>query len=231
MGNLAAEPLFYILFIYGLSFVVMSVVVIRGVVRATRAALVVAFRVLAAFGLAHGLTEWVDWLRLIQRVRGMPTPAGLTWTSQVLLVLSFVLLLQFGVELLTYKLRARAVLRAVPAVLAAAFLVALLARGITDVQRAGLLGRYAFGFAGAALSAVGLLRLALASRSLGITRLVAGLAVAAVGFALYAVFGGLVVEPLLGLPIQLFRATCAATIAGASFFVLGLFRAEPAHHA
>jgi hypothetical protein len=36
----------------------------------------------------------------------------------------------------------------------------------------------------------------------------------------YAVFGGLVVEPILGLPIQLFRAVCAFTIAVYSFAIL-----------
>ena len=52
-----------------------------------------------------------------------------------------------------------------------------------------------------------------------------GLIVTGTGFVCYAVFGGLVVEPILGLPIQLFRAGCALlTIAVYSFTILEILK-------
>ncbi len=51
-----------------------------------------------------------------------------------------------------------------------------------------------------------------------------GLIVTGTGFVCYAVFGGLVVEPIPGLPIQLFRAGCALTIAVYSFTILEILK-------
>lgn len=46
-------------------------------------------------------------------------------------------------------------------------------------------------------------------RAVGNSKLIKGLLVSAIGFALYAVLGGLIINPIVGLPIQLFRAACA----------------------
>ena len=59
---------------------------------------------------------------------------------------------------------------------------------------------------------------------IGHPRLTNGLIVIGIGFVCYAVFGGLVVEPILGLPIQLFRAVCAVTIAAYSFVILEILK-------
>lgn len=57
-------------------------------------------------------------------------------------------------------------------------------------------------------------------------KVIKGLLVTAIGFAVYAVVGGLIIKPIGGLPIQLFRAACAFTIAISSFYILGIFKAS-----
>jgi hypothetical protein len=96
--------------------------------------------------------------------------------------------------------------------------------GITDILKIGLLGRYSFGFTGSVLSAVSLLVAGNTMKLLGNQKLVKGLNIAAAGFACYAVFGGLIIKPIAGVPIQLFRAACAVTIAFSAFAVLDVYK-------
>jgi len=226
MGKLIVEPLFYIFFIYGLSFLVMSSLIFYGIKRATSLTLVSTFSLLAFFGLTHGITEWIDWVRFILKTLGSGEVGILIALSQIFLVVSFVLLLQFGINLLTYQSEKKGFVRALPLVLFVIYLAALLAAGVTDVLRAGLIGRYSFGFTGAALSAIVIFKLSNTMKPLGNRKLIKGLTVAAVGFACYAIFGGLIIRPVLGLPVQLFRAACAITIAVSFFNVLDVFKAR-----
>jgi len=226
MGKLIVEPLFYIFFIYGLSFLVMSSLIFYGIKRATSLTLVSTFSLLAFFGLTHGITEWIDWVRFILKTLGSEEVGILTSLSQIFLVVSFVFLLQFGINLLTYQSEKKGFVRALPLVLFVIYLAALLAAGVTDVLRAGLIGRYSFGFTGAALSAIVIFKLSNTMKPLGNRKLIKGLTVAAVGFACYAIFGGLIIRPVLGLPVQLFRAACAITIAVSFFNVLDVFKAR-----
>jgi hypothetical protein len=53
-----------------------------------------------------------------------------------------------------------------------------------------------------------------------------GLNVAAASFALYAVVGGLIVNPLFGVPVQAFRAACAFVAAIASAAILDVFNVQ-----
>jgi len=226
MGKLIVEPLFYIFFIYGLSFLVMSSLIFYGIKRATSLTLVSTFSLLAFFGLTHGITEWIDWVRFILKTLGSEEVGILTSLSQIFLVVSFVFLLQFGINLLTYQSEKKCVIRAIPLVLFVIYLAAVFATGVTDILQAGLIGRYGFGFTGAALSAIVIFRLSNTMKPLGNRKLIKGLTVAAVGFACYAIFGGLIIRPVLGLPVQLFRAACAITIAVSFFNVLDVFKAR-----
>jgi hypothetical protein len=61
-------------------------------------------------------------------------------------------------------------------------------------------------------------------KPLGNKKLNQGLIVLAVGLAAYAICGGLLVTPLFGLPIQLFRVICAFSIAVASVSILEIFK-------
>jgi hypothetical protein len=61
-------------------------------------------------------------------------------------------------------------------------------------------------------------------KPLGNQRLDRGLNIAAAGFICYAVFGGLLIKPIAGIPIQLFRSACAVTIALSSFAVIDIYQ-------
>ncbi|MGE5173819.1 MAG: hypothetical protein ACM3MD_08320 [Betaproteobacteria bacterium] len=226
MDKLFAEPLFYIFFIYGMSFMVMANIIIGGITSATSITLVSTFYMLAFFGVAHGICELTDWARIIGKTLGRSENVFLLYTSQIFLIVSFVLLLQFAVNLLTYKSEKKGLVRAIPAVLFAAYLAVVFYLGISNISKMGLIARYSFGFAGAALSAIMLFRLGGAMKSLGNRKLVRGLNFAGAGFGAYAVFGGLIVTPVFGLPVQLFRAACAVVIAIASYAILDVFRVE-----
>jgi hypothetical protein len=226
MERLLVEPLFYIYFIYGLSFLIMAYLVINEITKATSIALVSSFYMLAIFGLMHGTTELIDWLRFISKILGTSEFRFFTYASQILLVLSFVFLLQFGINLLTYKSEKKGLVRTIPTILFAIFIVVIFARGIDDILEIGLIGRYSFGFTGSAISAITLFILGNTMKPLGNQKLVRGLTIAAIGFACYAVFGGLIVKPVAGLPIQLYRAVCAMTIAISSYSALDVFKIE-----
>lgn len=222
--KLVVEPLFYIFFVYGLSFLFMFYLIMKGAMKTTSAPLIYSFYMLAAFGLTHGLTEMIDWIRFILRTVGLEEIKTLTYLSQTFLIISFVFLLQFGINLLTYESKQKKVIRAIPVVLFISSIVVILALGITDVLKIGLLGRYGFGFTGSILGAISLFKLADTMKPLENRKLVGGLHISGAAFICYALFGGLIITPIAGIPIQLFRSACAVTIALSSFGVLEIFK-------
>jgi hypothetical protein len=224
MNIAVSEPLFYIYFIYGLSFLVMSYVIFHGIKEATSLTLVTTFYALAFFGITHGTTELIDWIRFIFKFSGKGDVEILKYISQSLLIISFILLLQFAVNLLTYRNEKRKVIRWIPSLLVVVYIVVLVIFKTNDISRAGLIARYGFGFSGALLSGIALCNLANSMKAVGNSRLVGGLLVSGIGFVFYAVVGGLIIQPIIGLPIQLFRAACAITIAISSFGFLGVFK-------
>ena len=224
MAALFGDIRFYIYFIYGVSFIAMAVLVIAGITRATSYTLVSSFWLLAAFGLTHGITEIIDWTRFIEQTLGDPANVGLLYTSKIFLIFSFVLLLQFGINVLTYKNSQSKSPRAIPTILVVVYLAALYFSRISDIRQAGLIARYSFGFVGSALSAISLIPLINTMRPLGNKKLNRGLIILAVGLAAYAICGGLIVSPIFGVPIQLFRAICAFSIAVASVSILEIFK-------
>ena len=218
------EPLFYIFFIYGLSFLALAFLVFKGTAGSRSVPLIAAFDLLAAFGVTHGITEMTDWVRFIRKTVGQPESTPLAWLSQVCLVLSFVVLLQFGINLLTAQWTSKfiPVLRLIPSLALIVFVGVIVEMRVTNILTIGLLGRYTFGFASAALAAIALVASAKALEPLGDSALVRGLYVAAIAFVAYAVFGGLIVKPIGGVPIQMFRAACAVTIALSCFLLIRL---------
>lgn len=226
MEKLFSEPLFYIFFVYGVSFMVMAKVIVGGITKAAALTFVSSFYMLTFFGLTHGVTELIDWSRFIIRTLGRGENKFLLYASQTFLVVSFVLLLQFGFNLLTYKSEKKAVMRAIPLALFVVFLAVVFSQRIDDISQVGLISRYSFGFVGSTLAAGTLFRLSNSMKALGNKKLTRGLNVAAASFAVYAVVGGLIVHPLFGIPIQAFRAACAFVAAIASAAILDVFNVQ-----
>ena len=204
----------------------MAYFITNGIIEATSITLVSSFYMLVFFGTLHGMAELIDWARFIGRTLGQPENQALLYSSQILMMLSFFFLLQFGINVLSYKSEQKGIIRSIPLVLLVIFLAVVFSTGISDILQICLYARYGFGFAGSALTAIMLFRLSKTMGSLGNKKLLRGLNISAAGFACYAVVGGLIITPVLGLPIQLFRAICAIVIAIASVSVLYVFRAE-----
>ncbi len=226
MNKLLGEPLFYIYFVYGASFIAMALILINGTIKGSSISLVSSFYMLVFFGVTHGTAELTDWMRFISRQMGFDENIFLLYTSQILMITSFVFLLQFAVNLLSYKSEKKDLIRIIPFLLFIAYLIGVFLLGISDINKIGLYARYSFGFTASAISAVVLYRQGTAMKLLGNRKLVAGFLVSAAGFGVYAVCGGLIITPLLGLPIQLYRALCAVTIAIASASVIDVFKIE-----
>lgn len=224
MQQLFREPLFYIFFAYGISFLLMSYFVAKGTAGSGSVPLIAPFNLLALFGLIHGITEMTDWVRFIRKTLGAPESAALVSLSQVCLIVSFVVLLQFAIDLFVAQSvnPGAKLLRGIPSAGIIVFAIVVIVRGMHDILAIGLLGRYTFGFASAALAAMALLITAQALSALGDRGLVVALYVAAGAFVAYAVFGGLMVKPIAGIPIQLFRSFCAVTIAASAFRMIRL---------
>jgi hypothetical protein len=225
MNTVLGESLFYIYFVYGVSFLVMSYLILNGIKKATAISLITTFYMLAIFGITHGFAELVDWARFILKVGGHGEIVVLKYLSQGLMIVSFVVLLQFAVNLLTFKSEKKTAVRFIPAVLFVAYIAVLFFTSTHDILRAGLFARYGFGFVGAMLSGIALSYLAHSMRAVGDSTATRGLLFSAAGFCLYSIFAGLIIQPIAGLPIQLFRSACAFTIAISSFYFLGVFRA------
>jgi hypothetical protein len=220
MTQLLTEPLFYIDLVYGLSFLLMSFVVFKGAGKTSSINLVTNFYILSGFGLVHGITELIDWVSLIVKTSGAGEFKVLIILSQSCLITSFVLLLQFGINILTYESKRKGIYRLLPILLFVAYTAYILVTGTSHIRAAGLIARRGFGFSGALLSGLAFFSLAKSKKVIGHPRLTKGLIVTGIGFVCYAVLGGLVVEPILEVPIQLFRAVCALTIAFYSYDIL-----------
>ncbi len=221
MNQVLTEPLFYIDLFYGLSFLLMSFVVFKEAAKPSSMVFVTTFYMLGGFGLFHGITELIDWVSFILKTSGAGEFEALNILSQSFLITSFVLLLQFGINLLTYESEKRSIYRLLPILL---FVAYIFVTETSHIRTAGLIARRGFGFSGALLSGLALFRLAKSMKVIGHPRLTKGLIVTGIGFVCYAVCGGLAVEPILGLPIQLFRAVCALIITAYSFTVMEILK-------
>ena len=224
MNQVLTEPLFYIYLFYGISFLLMSFVIFEGTRKASSIIFVPTFYMLGGFGLVHGITELIEWVIFILKTSRAGEFEVLTILSQSCLITSFVLLLQFGINILTYKSEKKDIYRSLPVLFFVAYTVYIFVAETPHIRTAGLIARRGFGFSGALLSGLAFFSLAKSMKVIGHPRLTNGLIVTGIGFVCYAVFGGLVVEPILGLPIQLFRAVCALTIAINSFAILEILK-------
>jgi signal transduction histidine kinase len=104
-----SDSVYVIIFLfYGLAFFSMGLAILQEMGRAADLRLRRALRYLAAFGLLHGVHEWVE---MIERLNALPgqDSAPIFWSASriVMLAVSFLLLSAFGASLLTSEGRLR----------------------------------------------------------------------------------------------------------------------------
>jgi signal transduction histidine kinase len=226
---------------------------------------------LAAFGIVHGFHEWGYLFIPIQSsYLPLPVTEGLLVLQLLMKAVSFALLLQFGVELVAAMTRLPILprLRLLPAAALLAWGGATLAvsalypgylpdpgawlqEGQIDAALAAVgaplaigdvLARWMMALPGAALAAWGLMASARSVAAIARPTVLAGLQLAAIAFALYALVGGVIGQPapfppasvlnaatvreVLGIPIEVLRSAAGLLIAVAIIVALDLFEQE-----
>jgi PAS domain S-box-containing protein len=227
-------------FIYGLAFFVLGLVILVYPKKGSKFDLAQCIWMVGAFGIVHGLNEWLDMFIQI----GEPLPANLlAWVRMFVLPASFFWLVQFGATILSRNARRRLLLRMIPVLLTLGWLVAL---ALDESSRRpfveNIWSRYLLCVPGTLLTAWVLLREMRRFRAMGLSSITRNLAIAAITFVAYGVFAGLFVRKagffpanilnyetftsLTGLPVQIFRTICAIVAAWSIIRVLDVFRWE-----
>jgi signal transduction histidine kinase len=230
-------------FVYGLAFFVLGVAILIYPKKDSRFDLAQYIWMVGAFGIIHGLNEWLSmFIALGQQSRPLP-PALLAEARVFTLAGSFFFLIQFGVTILSRHAGRRPWLCATPLLLVVGWLALVLT---TEPSRRHLMadiwGRYLLCIPGTILTAWGLFSQRSGFRVVRLHAVTGHLAVAAVTFLLYGVFAGLFVRKggffpatvfnyenfiaLTGAPVQIFRTFCAVVLAWSIVRILDVFRWE-----
>lgn len=234
--------------LYGLAFFVTGVVVALESGRNSQLALTRALPFLAAFGLTHGIHEWIE-MFLLMTADPSATPPVMHGVSILLLAVSFALLVEFAVRLMRLLDAKYAPLAHLTLILGALYIFGVVAyrlaffdgNELTYWTFADILARYMLGVPGAFLASAAMFVQRRAFMHEGYAQFSRDLIGAALAFAWYGVFQ-LVVPPaaffpasvvntatflaLTGIPVQLFRALVGALSAIFILRVLRVFETE-----
>lgn len=217
--------------VYGTSFVAMFLALTFWRKRVSHIEFMNDFRYLAIFGLLHGLAEYSDIPRFLAW-----QPAWIYDIIKLFLVSSsFAALLAFGLNVVSAGVEERRWLRGIPygALLMYFWLLIFIGLDIISGEGAGikystadLAQRHSLGFLGAAVTSYAFFELsgkvnAIAGEKAGKRFIYAGF-----GFALYAIFGGINVNPLLGVPAVVYRSVIAVLITIAVLRIFRLFEVK-----
>ncbi|MBI4352045.1 MAG: response regulator [Elusimicrobia bacterium] len=234
-----------VFFFYGLAFALLGTAILIQRKKDSRFELAGTLWLLAAFGVIHALNEFLEMWRLI-RAGGAAKFPEIDFPA---LVVSFSFLFEFGRR--TFRTCAPAgspcsVFRRVPGP-ALPFLLALIAAVSAFSQEplntAKVLARYLLGFPGAVMAGAGLLCFSRADGGVtGPPKARSYFAAAGAALLAYGLFSGLVVNKagffpanllnaesfllLTGLPVQVFRAACAAAMIWGVLGGLKIFHGE-----
>lgn len=248
MAEFFERNLVVIYFFYGLAFFSMGLAIwlASSRFRSSEFRLAGALLFLAAFGIVHGLQEWFDMFRLLDAQGGTYIPGWLLLHEVHLthLVLSFLLLVFFGIKLLFANRRAGDNGDRFALLGAGAFLLLwMVSTGLTwlvyrperlvMINAADVLARYTLGITGSVIAAWAIWLEQRNFRERGMARFGRMLLGAAVALLLYGVIGQVFVQPgfvfpsnvlnsqlflnVFGFPIQLLRAILAVLMA---FFII-----------
>jgi hypothetical protein len=232
--------------LYGLSFLILGIVLVIWPKKASRFELAKLIGWLAGFAFVHGTLEWLDLWRVVRS----DNPA-LAATRPFVLLLSYVLLFEFGRRLLKAALRQESRLGASLSALIHIPLLAGVCAGslLTDnsLRHLDILSRYLYGFPGSLLAGLGiglycLNRIQPVLKTEDFRPIRPACLLASIGFVSYGILGGLVVPSAdwapaawlnydsfiaaTGIPVQVLRAVCAVVIAFSLGYILRIFHLE-----
>jgi signal transduction histidine kinase len=232
-----AEQLFYtiVFFLYGLAFFSMGLAIILEGGRSSNELIRLSLRPLAAFGILHGVNEWIDMFKQIGLNLNETQDLLLFTINLMILAFSFLSLSGFGFSLLSPNLKIRRLSFLAPLVLAAVWGIGLtmlsgqytIAPGRCQVACAWT--RYSLGIPAALAASIGLITQQRAFRRQGLVQFGWDSLVAAIAFGWYGLIGQLFVKQSrlppstflnedlfmawFGFPVQMLRAGLAIIVA------------------
>ena len=218
--NIPAVYLIY--FFYGAAFLVLGFSIAVKDMKGSDLKIAAALPLLVMFGFTHGIHEWIQLYPLIEGDHlSFRTIFFIKLLASILFVLSFLLLLAFGLALLRIVVPGKAwITRTLPLLLFSLWLLYLWNAGgfsmdFRFVRYMSIGARYTFGFAGSMLTAYGLW--IYSSEIKYLSRSAAkNLSFAGISFAFYAVFAGIISSNfaifLLPVPIEMLRGGAAVFI-------------------
>ncbi len=227
-------------FIYGLAFFVLGLVILVYPKRDSQFDLARHIWLVGAFGIVHGLNEWLD---MFIALKGPLPLVPAEFARMFTLPVSFVFLVQFGVTILSRNLSVPRLLRMIPWLLAVAWpMLLLVSKPDNRLLMGDIWSRYLLCVPGTILTAWGLFSQVPRFRSMRLYSIARNLEIAAATFVVYGVFAGVFVRKagffpatvfnyetftaVTGLPVQLFRALCAVVTAWSVVRMLDVFRWE-----
>jgi hypothetical protein len=226
-----------IYFIYGLAFFSMGLVLAIYPKKSSAFRMAGSLHFVAAFGILHGLNEWVDMLIFIQKSEVLLLQAS----KMLLLATSYLCLFQFAIKSILEKKNRYSLLRAVPIILLITWASIVMGSSHRFLM-ADIWARYLFGIPGIFLTGYALILQISALKDIGLSKSIWFLTISAGAFFFYCFFGGMIVPEAgffpasvlnetiffenVGIPIQIFRAFCAMVIAFSMVKVLGIFEWE-----
>ena len=235
----------FIFLLYGLAFFCMGLAIILEGKRGSDIRLQLALKPLAAFGLIHGVHEWVEMFRYTGYVPATEL-SNLIWTALRLSILafSFISLAGFGFSVLSPNLKLRRVSLVAPLILTTIWGFGLIVLGNQYGSESRILSsaftwtRYTLGIPAALSAAIGLIVQQRTFRKAGMAEFGRDSLIAALAFAWYGLAGQVFVDPSslppstylnsetfliwFGFPVQILRAGIAVVIA---VFVIRFMRA------
>ena len=216
--------------ISGISFLVMFLAMTLWKNRISHIELMNDFKYLAIFALLQGLTELTD------------IPRYLTWQPVwvfdllrlILTTSSFTALLAFGIFVISAGVEEYRWLRGMPfgAVWMYIWLIIFIGLDFTNnniginYRIADLAQRYALGFLGALISSYAFFDLSKKIKEIAGNEARRRFIYAGMAFALYTVFGGLIVNPVLGIPVIVYRSAISILITLTIIRIFHLFEVK-----
>ncbi len=227
-----------VFFFYGLAFFILGFSILLYPKKDSRFILADNLWLIAAFGVIHGINEWIDMFTLIQKpMEIMP----LKITRMIVMPVSFLFLIYFGAKVITETKKKYSILKFLPIILLITWAI-IIALSSQQLLMWGVWARYLLGAPGMFLTSYAFFLQLSAFKNTKEFGIVRNLYIALISFAIYGIFSGLVVPQAgflpasvlnytffldtIGIPVQVFRTLCAIVIAYSTIRVLGIFNWE-----
>ncbi len=235
-----------VFFVYGLSFAVMGVAILAQLRKESKYPLAGILWLLAAFGITHGINEFLDMWAIIKG----EIPA-LELIRLFCLIISFIFLFEFGIRLLRIAAMKHPLVHRKFTVLldwclfsAVGLLIFIHSlKSVAFMATSGVLVRFFLGFPGGVLAGLGLLfYYKVEKEDLEALKVKRYFISSGVSFLVYGVLSGLIVAKVnlfpsnylnedlflsvVRIPVQVFRAACALVIALSIGKILRIFHVE-----